>query len=157
MQFSFTEEQQLFADSVRVPVIASGGVGNLDDLVAGVKDGHATAVLAASIFHFGTYSVGEAKRYMADRGIAMRRLRPGLLGGEPYVVAAAVWAEPGDLAALLRSVQTFVEEESLYAIRFMLDNEIYVMAADEWKTPSFLIPVEEIDEVDEIEETPRAA
>ncbi len=60
------------ADSVRVPVIASGGVGDLDDLVAGVKQGHATAVLAASIFHFGTYTVGEAKRYMADHGIAMR-------------------------------------------------------------------------------------
>ncbi len=52
------------ADAVRVPVIASGGVGSLDDLVAGVKEGHATAVLAASIFHFGTYSIGEAKRYM---------------------------------------------------------------------------------------------
>ncbi|MFN7009851.1 MAG: imidazole glycerol phosphate synthase subunit HisF [Allorhizobium sp.] len=60
------------ADSVRVPVIASGGVGTLDDLVAGIKDGHATAVLAASIFHFGTYSIAEAKRYMADHGIAMR-------------------------------------------------------------------------------------
>ncbi len=60
------------ADSVRVPVIASGGVGDLDDLVAGVTQGHATAVLAASIFHFGTYTVGEAKRYMADHGIAMR-------------------------------------------------------------------------------------
>jgi imidazole glycerol-phosphate synthase subunit HisF len=60
------------ADQVRVPVIASGGVGTLDDLVAGVKEGHATAVLAASIFHFGTYSVSEAKHYMSDRGIAMR-------------------------------------------------------------------------------------
>ena len=60
------------ADSVRVPVIASGGVGGLDDLVAGVKDAHATAVLAASIFHFGTHTIGEAKRYMADHGIAMR-------------------------------------------------------------------------------------
>ncbi len=60
------------ADSVHVPVIASGGVGTLDDLVAGVQDGHATAVLAASIFHFGTYSIGEAKRYMAERGIPMR-------------------------------------------------------------------------------------
>jgi cyclase len=60
------------ADLVRAPVVASGGVGNLDDLVAGIRDGHATAVLAASIFHFGTYSVGEAKRYMADHGIAMR-------------------------------------------------------------------------------------
>ncbi len=60
------------ADAVRVPVIASGGVGDLDDLVAGVKEGHATAVLAASIFHFGTYSVGEAKRYMSSCGIDMR-------------------------------------------------------------------------------------
>ena len=60
------------ADSVRVPVIASGGVGTLDDLVAGVRDAHATAVLAASIFHFGTYSIGQAKRYMAEHGIAMR-------------------------------------------------------------------------------------
>ena len=52
----------------------------------------------------------------------------GLLGGEPYVVAAAVSSEPDDLATLLRSVQAVVEEESLYAIRFMLDNEIYVLA-----------------------------
>ena len=60
------------ADAVRVPVVASGGVDTLDDLVAGIRDGHATAVLAASIFHFGTYTVEEAKRYMADHGIAMR-------------------------------------------------------------------------------------
>lgn len=60
------------ADSVRAPVIASGGVGDLDDLVAGVATGGATAVLAASIFHFGTYTVGEAKRYMSEHGIAMR-------------------------------------------------------------------------------------
>ncbi|SMC89666.1 imidazole glycerol phosphate synthase subunit HisF [Rhizobium sp. RU36D] len=60
------------ADSVRVPVVASGGVGNLDDMVAGIRDGHATAVLAASIFHFGTYSIAEAKSYMASHGIAMR-------------------------------------------------------------------------------------
>jgi len=57
---------------VRVPVIASGGVGTLDHLVAGVRDGHATAVLAASIFHFGTYSIGEAKAFMAAAGLPMR-------------------------------------------------------------------------------------
>tara|TARA_R110002124_G_scaffold26566_5_gene95562 strand:- start:2024 stop:2782 length:759 start_codon:yes stop_codon:yes gene_type:complete len=60
------------ADAVTIPVIASGGVGTLDDLVTGIRDGHASAVLAASIFHFGTYSVGEAKAYMAARGIPMR-------------------------------------------------------------------------------------
>ncbi len=60
------------ADAVIVPVIASGGVGNLDHLVAGIRDGHATAVLAASIFHFGDYSVRAAKEYMAKAGLAMR-------------------------------------------------------------------------------------
>jgi cyclase len=60
------------ADAVHVPVIASGGVGTLDHLVDGVKQGHASAVLAASIFHFGTYSIGEAKRHMAAAGVAMR-------------------------------------------------------------------------------------
>ena len=60
------------ADAVPVPVIASGGVGTLDHLVDGVRDGHASAVLAASIFHFGTYSIGEAKRHMAAAGLAMR-------------------------------------------------------------------------------------
>ena len=60
------------ADAVPVPVIASGGVGTLDHLVAGIRDGHAAAVLAASIFHFGTHSVAEAKRYMAERGVAVR-------------------------------------------------------------------------------------
>ena len=60
------------ADAVPVPVIASGGVGTLDHLVAGVKDGHASAVLAASIFHFGTYTIGEAKSHMAAAGIAVR-------------------------------------------------------------------------------------
>ncbi len=61
------------ADAVSVPVIASGGVGGLDDLVAGVRDGHASAVLAASIFHFGQHSVGEAKAHMAAAGLSMRR------------------------------------------------------------------------------------
>ncbi|CUA93304.1 imidazole glycerol phosphate synthase subunit HisF [Pannonibacter indicus] len=60
------------ADAVPVPVIASGGAGTLDHLVEGVRDGHATAVLAASIFHFGTYSIGEAKTHMAAAGIPMR-------------------------------------------------------------------------------------
>ena len=60
------------ADAVPVPVIASGGVGDLDHLVDGVKEGHASAVLAASIFHFGTYTIGEAKAHMAQAGIAVR-------------------------------------------------------------------------------------
>jgi cyclase len=60
------------ADAVAVPVVASGGVGGLDDLVAGVREGHASAVLAASIFHFGQHSVGEAKRYMAAAGLSVR-------------------------------------------------------------------------------------
>jgi imidazole glycerol-phosphate synthase subunit HisF len=60
------------ADAVTVPVIASGGVGTLDHLVEGVRDGHASAVLAASIFHFGTYTIGEAKAHMAKAGLAMR-------------------------------------------------------------------------------------
>jgi cyclase len=60
------------ADAVTIPVIASGGVGNLDHLVAGIKDGHASAVLAASIFHFGEYSIGEAKTHMAEAGIPIR-------------------------------------------------------------------------------------
>jgi len=60
------------ADRVRVPVIASGGVGTLDHLVEGIRDGGATAVLAASIFHFGTFSIGEAKAHMAASGLAMR-------------------------------------------------------------------------------------
>ncbi|WP_455374725.1 imidazole glycerol phosphate synthase subunit HisF [Kaarinaea lacus] len=59
-------------DAVSVPVIASGGVGNLDHLVEGVTEGHADAVLAASIFHFAEYSVEEAKRYMAEKGIEVR-------------------------------------------------------------------------------------
>jgi cyclase len=60
------------ADSVRVPVIASGGVGTLDHLVEGIRDGHATAVLAASIFHFGTWRIGEAKAHLAACGIPVR-------------------------------------------------------------------------------------
>src|SRR5262249_22544848 len=60
------------ADAVRVPVIASGGVGTLDHLVEGIRDGHATAVLAASIFHFGEHTVREAKDYMAKSGLPIR-------------------------------------------------------------------------------------
>ncbi|HSI22093.1 MAG TPA: imidazole glycerol phosphate synthase subunit HisF [Methylophilaceae bacterium] len=60
------------SDAVDVPIIASGGVGNLDHLVDGVKQGGADAVLAASIFHFGEYSVDQAKHYMADHGIEVR-------------------------------------------------------------------------------------
>ncbi|WP_306031221.1 imidazole glycerol phosphate synthase subunit HisF [Stappia sp. MMSF_3263] len=60
------------ADAVPVPVIASGGVGTLDHLVEGVREGHATAVLAASIFHFGTHTIREAKTHMARAGIPMR-------------------------------------------------------------------------------------
>jgi len=60
------------ADAVSVPVIASGGVGTLEHLVAGVRDGHASAVLAASIFHFGEATIGEAKAHMGRAGIAVR-------------------------------------------------------------------------------------
>jgi imidazole glycerol-phosphate synthase subunit HisF len=60
------------ADAVAVPVIASGGVGNLDHMVAGIRDGHATAVLAASIFHFGEYTIRQAKEHMAKAGLAVR-------------------------------------------------------------------------------------
>ena len=60
------------ADSVQVPVIASGGVGNLDHLVDGIREGHATAVLAASIFHFGEFTIREAKDHMVRAGLPMR-------------------------------------------------------------------------------------
>jgi cyclase len=60
------------ADAVPVPVIASGGVGTLDHLVDGIRDGHATAVLAASIFHFGEYTIRQAKEHMARSGLPMR-------------------------------------------------------------------------------------
>ena len=60
------------SDAVGIPVIASGGVGTLDHLVEGVTEGHASAVLAASIFHFGEFTVGEAKAHMASKGVAVR-------------------------------------------------------------------------------------
>ncbi len=62
------------ADSISIPVIASGGVGTLDHLVDGVKKGHASAVLAASIFHFGDYTIAEAKAYMKAAGVAVREI-----------------------------------------------------------------------------------
>jgi imidazole glycerol-phosphate synthase subunit HisF len=61
------------ADAVAVPVIASGGVGNLQHLVEGIRDGHASAVLAASIFHFGECTIREAKDYMREAGLPVRR------------------------------------------------------------------------------------
>ena len=60
------------ADKVTIPVIASGGVGGLEHLAQGVRDGHASAVLAASIFHFGEFTVGDVKAYMADHGVSVR-------------------------------------------------------------------------------------
>ena len=66
------ELTRTISDAVSVPVIASGGVGNLDHLVAGVKEGKADAVLAASIFHFGEYTIGEAKQHMANADIEVR-------------------------------------------------------------------------------------
>ena len=63
---------QAIADSVPVPVIASGGVGNLDHLVEGIRRGHATAVLAASIFHFGEFTIRQAKDHMVRAGLPMR-------------------------------------------------------------------------------------
>ena len=64
------------ADAVTVPVIASGGVGTLDHLVAGIRDGHASAVLAASIFHFGKFSIAQAKDHLKRAGIPVREPRP---------------------------------------------------------------------------------
>jgi cyclase len=63
---------QAVADSISVPVIASGGVGNLDHLVEGIREGHATAVLAASIFHFGEFTIRQAKDHMVRAGLPMR-------------------------------------------------------------------------------------
>jgi len=66
------ELTRAISDAVPVPVIASGGVGTLDHLVAGIRDGGASAVLAASIFHFGDYTIGQAKSYMESQGLAVR-------------------------------------------------------------------------------------
>ena len=81
------------SDAVAVPVVASGGVGTLDHLVEGVRDGGATAVLAASIFHFGEFTIGEAKRAMAAAGLAVRL---DGLGGQ---IAASQVASSGEVAA----------------------------------------------------------
>ncbi|MGY8999076.1 MAG: imidazole glycerol phosphate synthase subunit HisF [Rhodospirillales bacterium] len=66
------ELTRAISDAVTIPVIASGGVGTLEHMVEGVRDGHASAVLAASIFHFGTYSIQETKAYMNAAGVAVR-------------------------------------------------------------------------------------
>ncbi|HKD56888.1 MAG TPA: HisA/HisF-related TIM barrel protein, partial [Hyphomicrobiaceae bacterium] len=66
------ELTRAIADAVSVPVIASGGVGTLEHLVQGVREGHASAVLAASIFHYGTFTIADAKRHMAAAGLPMR-------------------------------------------------------------------------------------
>ncbi len=82
------------ADAVPVPVIASGGVGTLEDLRAGLVEGRASAALAASIFHDGTYSIAEAKEFLAAAGVAVRPVRPRLEGrGQP---SAASEARRGD-------------------------------------------------------------
>jgi imidazole glycerol-phosphate synthase subunit HisF len=78
------ELTRAIADAVGVPVIASGGAGTLEHLVAGVEQGHASAVLAASIFHFGTFTIGEVKRHMAAAGIPVRL--DGLAGDGPEAV-----------------------------------------------------------------------
>src|SRR3954454_14921837 len=103
------------ADSVSVPVVASGGVGNLDHLVAGVRDGHASAVLAASIFHFGTYSIAEAKARLAAAGIPVRRTvePPGDAGLDPRRLAVL-----GQLAGIIRARRTAAPEESYTAKLF---------------------------------------
>ena len=69
---SLPAQGSAIADAVPVPVIASGGVGTLDHLVEGVTEGHASAVLAASIFHFGDHSIREAKEHMAKAGVPVR-------------------------------------------------------------------------------------
>jgi cyclase len=66
------ELTQSVADAVKIPLIASGGVGNLDHLVGGIRDGHATAVLAASIFHFGEFTIRQAKEHMSAAGLPVR-------------------------------------------------------------------------------------
>ena len=85
------------ADAVPVRVIASGGVGTLDHLVEGVREGRADAVLAASIFHFGTFTIGEAKRHMAESGLNMRygSMSPTTIGNFTLDNLAALIARAG--------------------------------------------------------------
>jgi cyclase len=90
------------ADAVDIPVIASGGVGSLDHLIAGVRDGHASAVLAASIFHFGTHSIAEAKARMAAAGIPVRMV----------AAAAAAPLDPERLAILDELVRVIAARRS---------------------------------------------
>jgi len=66
------ELTRAISDAIKIPVIASGGVGNLDHLVDGIREGHASAVLAASIFHFGEYTIADAKAHMAAAGLPVR-------------------------------------------------------------------------------------
>jgi len=66
------ELTKMVSDSIPIPVVASGGVGNLDHLVEGIVHGHASAVLAASIFHFGIHTIVEAKEFMKRKGIPIR-------------------------------------------------------------------------------------
>ena len=84
------------ADAVGVPVIASGGVGALEHLVEGIRDGGASAVLAASIFHFGEFTIAEAKGYMAKHGVAdaARRRRRGRGGGRTYETVSPSTTSP---------------------------------------------------------------
>jgi cyclase len=103
------------ADAVGIPVIASGGVGSLDHLVAGVRDGHASAVLAASIFHFGTHTIAEAKARLAAAGIPVRRAveshrDAGLDPGRLAVLE--------QLACIIRDRRTASPEESYTAKLF---------------------------------------
>ena len=74
---------QAVAGAVQVPVIASGGAGTLEHLLQAVTTGRADAALAASIFHFGTYTIFEAKRFMAEHGVPMRMVEPGRRAGDP--------------------------------------------------------------------------
>jgi imidazole glycerol-phosphate synthase subunit HisF len=101
------------ADTVPVPVIASGGVGTLEHLVAGVREGHASAVLAASIFHFRTHTIQDARDALAAAGVAVRGrpLADRLLEGERAPVAPAV-ATPGEPSSVV-AIPELVENPGL--------------------------------------------